>query len=70
MAVEQHDSLARDLRRVLEHEARDFLKGTVDGETDYEYLLLAGRDAVRVELALLEVREEELGWCGRVAVGG
>ena len=55
---------------MIEHEARDFLEGTKDGQQYMRYLLFAGRDAVRVELALLEVREEELGWGGRVAIGG
>ena len=69
MPVEQHDPLAGDLQCVLEHKARDFLKGTIDGQNDYGYLLFAGGDAVRVELAKLEVREEELGRGSRIAVG-
>ena len=55
---------------MLEHEACNFLESTIESEHDYWYLQLACRDAVRVELALLEVREEELGWGGRVAIGG
>ena len=70
MAVEEHDSLTGDLQSVIEHKARDFLEGTIDGQQYMRYLLFAGRDAVRVELALFEVREEELGWGGCVAVGG
>ena len=66
MAVEQHDSLSGDPRGVLEHEARDFLEGTIDGKHDEWYLLLSGGDAVRVELAPLEMREEQLGWGGGV----
>ena len=70
MSVEEHDSLTGDLQSVIKHEARDFLEGTIEGQPDKGYLLFAGSDAVRVELALLEVREEELGWGGRVAIGG
>ena len=70
MAVEEHDSLTGDLRGVLEHEAGDFLEGTKEDQHDLRYLLLASGDAVRVELALLKVREEELGWGGGVRVRG
>ena len=66
VAVEQHDSLSGDPRGVLEHEARDFLEGTIEDQLDEWYLLLACGDAVRVELASLEVREEQLSWGGGV----
>ena len=70
MTVEQHDSFTRNLRSMLEHEACNFLESTIESEHDYWYLQLACRDAVRVELALLEVCEEELGWSGSIRIWG
>ena len=68
VAVEQDDSVTGNLLSVLKHEACNFLKGTIENQHTYRYLQLASRDAVWIELTLLEVREKELGWGGSVRV--
>ena len=66
MAVEQDHPLLRDRGGVLVYELGDFLEGTTEDYNRDEHLLLAALDAVRVHVASLHVREEQLSRGGGV----